>query len=546
MTMLDNFSIRGKNLILLALVALTFAFVVFATVTLVNGSLQNQTRGEIKGLTNIALDVLKTTHRLQQQGILTEAEAKAQAIATLRESRYKGDGYFFIFEDGICRLLPFLPDKEGTDLSAMEDQNGVRVIDRLTVESHQLGGGYVDYVWPLPSTGEAAPKVSTSRYFEPWNWMIGTGVYQADLNSTIVTLLRDNLATNLSMLGGFIILVLLIFKINNSLLLRILVVKQHLQHFAKGDFSKPVRDSGNDEIGQMLISLSQVREQMQGVVKSLTGTTVQVRNGMVEISEANQDLAQRTERQSSNLASSNQLLKELAQLVHKNTKGVLQAHERATDARTTAARGSEVMRSAVKAMSAITTSSSQVNDIVDVIDGLAFQTNLLALNAAVEAARAGEQGRGFAVVASEVRALAQRSSESAAQIKALIETSGEAVREGVGVVNQSETILDEIVASTTDVGGLLDQVASATEEQNQGIDQTSEAVAELDNFMQQSAALVEQVAVSSRNLVVEVDGLAQEIAFFTVEESTESPFERAASVEFQGSGQTHFAPSNGH
>ncbi len=95
--------------------------------------------------------------------------------------------------------------------------------------------------------------------------------------------------------------------------------------------------------------------------------------------------------------------------------------------RAQADQGGVAVQRAVGAMSEITSSSKRIEDIIGVIDEIAFQTNLLALNAAVEAARAGEQGRGFAVVAGEVRSLAQRSATAAREIKGLI---GDSVGEG--------------------------------------------------------------------------------------------------------------------
>ncbi|MCQ4437331.1 methyl-accepting chemotaxis protein, partial [Clostridioides difficile] len=90
-----------------------------------------------------------------------------------------------------------------------------------------------------------------------------------------------------------------------------------------------------------------------------------------------------------------------------------------------AVRGGAVVSEVVSTMTEITQASSEIANIVGVIDGIAFQTNILALNAAVEAARAGEQGRGFAVVAGEVRSLAQRSASAAKEIKQLIGDSAE-------------------------------------------------------------------------------------------------------------------------
>ena len=95
------------------------------------------------------------------------------------------------------------------------------------------------------------------------------------------------------------------------------------------------------------------------------------------------------------------------------------------------------MRKTVEAMGNIEKSAQQINQIIGVIDEIAFQTNLLALNAGVEAARAGEAGKGFAVVAAEVRALAQRSADAAKEIKMLINTSVEKVEGGSALVAQA-------------------------------------------------------------------------------------------------------------
>ncbi|GAA3253393.1 hypothetical protein GCM10020258_10530 [Sphingomonas yabuuchiae] len=103
--------------------------------------------------------------------------------------------------------------------------------------------------------------------------------------------------------------------------------------------------------------------------------------------------------------------------------------------------------------------SSEIEEIIGVIDGIAFQTNLLALNAGVEAARAGEAGRGFAVVASEVRALAQRSADAARDVKQRVLASASGVQNGVALVGETGVALEKINEGMGRLGTLMTGIA---------------------------------------------------------------------------------------
>jgi methyl-accepting chemotaxis protein len=181
-----------------------------------------------------------------------------------------------------------------------------------------------------------------------------------------------------------------------------------------------------------------------------------------------------------------------------------------------AEKGGSVVSQVVTTMEAINASSRKINDIISVIDGIAFQTNILALNAAVEAARAGEQGRGFAVVASEVRSLAQRSAEAAKEIKSLIGTSVEKVDVGMSLVADAGSTMGDIVQSVRRVTDVVGEITAAASEQSAGIARVNSAIANLDQMTQQNAALVEESAAAAQSMHDQAEQLAQAVSVFTI------------------------------
>jgi methyl-accepting chemotaxis protein len=207
-------------------------------------------------------------------------------------------------------------------------------------------------------------------------------------------------------------------------------------------------------------------------------------------------------------------MEQLSATVRANAETTRQAAELADTATGAASKGGAAVNQMVATMAEIAGASQKINDIISVIDGIAFQTNILALNAAVEAARAGEQGRGFAVVATEVRTLAQRSATAAKEIKQLIQTSVEKVTLGsVQAVDAGQT-MDDVVARVRRVNQLITEVSGATQEQTAGIGQVSDAVTQLDQVTQQNAALVEEAAAAAESLKAQTAKLVASVSVF--------------------------------
>ncbi|WP_421934371.1 methyl-accepting chemotaxis protein [Phenylobacterium sp.] len=239
-----------------------------------------------------------------------------------------------------------------------------------------------------------------------------------------------------------------------------------------------------------------------------------MQNGAGEISGAADDLSRRTEQQAASLEETAAALDEITVTVKKSAAGAEQANAVVNAARGDAERSGAVVSEAVAAMGEIASSSTQISQIIGVIDEIAFQTNLLALNAGVEAARAGDAGRGFAVVASEVRALAQRSAEAAKEIKTLIAASTRQVESGVRLVGETGQALSGIVDKVSEISGLVSEIAASSQEQATGLNQVNAAVNQMDQVTQQNAAMVEQSTAASHSLAQEAQELNRLVARF--------------------------------
>jgi methyl-accepting chemotaxis protein len=288
------------------------------------------------------------------------------------------------------------------------------------------------------------------------------------------------------------------------------------QTVARGDLTVNIRAQGNDEVARLIRSLSEMSDRLRKLIAEVRDGVESVNTASNEIAAGNLDLSARTEKVAFSVQQTATYMDQLGQSASHSTDTALQVNALSQQAFDAAQRGGDIVSRVVTSMNEITTSSSKINDIIGVIDGIAFQTNILALNAAVEAARAGEQGRGFAVVASEVRALAQRSAAAAKEIKELIESSVGIVDAGGQLVGEAGGAMSDIIEAVRHVSALIGEIADGSQAQQRDLVQVREAVVHIDETTQQNAALVEESASAAASLRDQADRLASLVAVFRV------------------------------
>lgn len=287
-----------------------------------------------------------------------------------------------------------------------------------------------------------------------------------------------------------------------------------LSALSSGDTYSRIEEKFPAKYEPLRFAINDTCEQLQSIFGSVSLTADSVVEGAGEMRAASEDLGIRTARDSDRLEEVSNLSSKLTNELGSTARLCEQTNEVTIAVKGKADSGKDMIFTASDAMSRIKNSASQIRDIIDLIDGIAFQTNLLALNAGVEAARAGESGKGFSVVAHEVRVLAQRATESATSIKELVEQSVHDVDEGTVLVENMSGILSTILEEFGAVDANVSEISQRASDSADQFGDVSATINDLNQSMQQNAAMVEESNAAMHQLNSHADTLRETVSRF--------------------------------
>lgn len=467
--------------------------------------------------------LIESIYKEFQEGKINEEQAKEKALNIINDLRFGKDGYFWINDTQLPipnmiihatspQLNGKLLDNQAYNLVGEEKRNLFGAMVDVCMES---GEGYVKYLWPKPGKSKPQPKRSYVKLFNEWNWIIGTGNYVDDIKDYVNVQKAKKykqMRKTMLLFSSIIIILLIIASLSAIIIGRriskpLIKLSRNVKKIAEGDLSVKINTSQKDEVGILAKSIENMIKKLRETIEVITQGSTHIVSASGQLNATAEQISQGVNEQAAASEEISSSMEEMVATVEQNTQNANQTDKIANEVSNEMKRFSNAVEDTAKAM-------NEISEKILVINEIAARTDLLAVNAAIEAARAGEKGKGFAVVASEIRALAEKSQQSAVEIENLSTKS-------IHTTEELNDILNQLAPNILKTANLVQEINAASQEQNANANQVNSAVQQLVDVTQQSSAVSEQLASSSAELESQAERLLQSVSFFSLESKSD-------------------------
>jgi len=527
-----TFNIRAK--IMIAVVAPLIGMISFAVLDVVDqrDTLTEGRKAHVREMVEAAVSILKHYHGLVDKGQLTDAEARERAKGDIRDIRYgKGDFLFVYNANGITEVLGTVPQLEGKQRMGDTDPNGVPYV-RLLIENAKTRHDFVAYSFPRSPTDQGDQrKISTSIYYEPWDWIVASGVYIGDIDEAFQSKL-----IHIGIILGLTISAILAFSfvMVRTITRPLSLITSLMGRLAKGDreISVPHTEKG-DEVGMLARALEifrcqaialeqQAEDQRRAEARNAALLAAERRSIAGNFEARVMDLITGSFASSGDMHGTAKSMSNVANEALSQASSAASAAEEATANVQTVAAASEELCTSISEISRqvaesaristdaaketqrinalmadLSASAGRIGEVVKLVNDIASQTNLLALNATIEAARAGDAGKGFAVVAGEVKSLATQTAGATDEITTQINAVQAGTDRAVQAIRNIGTVIEQVRAISSGIASAVEQQGVATQEISRSVSQAANGTNQVSSNVSgltKAAAATETVA----------------------------------------------------
>ncbi|MCX8128861.1 MAG: methyl-accepting chemotaxis protein [Clostridia bacterium] len=555
MKLLKNLRLSNKIFILCAILLLSFiALIEVFIIPTIEKTIELRSINKMQNLVEVPYSTMEYYYDQVRKGIVSEEKAKEMARSEINRMRYGSNDYFWINDyTPVMIMHPTKSELDGQNLSEYKDPTGFRLFSAFVDKVKESGEGVVKYQWPKPGREKPQPKMSYVKGFEPWKWIVGSGIYIDDLDEMKASVInRIHIFTLAFVILAAAMAALITIPLNRS----IRKLLKHLDRLAEYDFSKLIDIDQKDEIGIISRAFNSMIMNVQALLKDVRVMGASVAESSKEVmsstsvilkmseqvATATSDLAKGASEQAVSSDRGKSSITEIITGLDKIAADMEKSEELAERSKETIKSGEISVRyqkekilenkaiviNVGASITELSEKSKEIGLIVDTIRGIAAQTEMLSLNAAIEAARAGEHGRGFAIVSEEVKKLAEQSSRSVKKIqdivkevKASIEhTVKEVDKVRVSAADQEKAMADTVNAfwhitdTVIKITEKVKEVTAAANLLNSNAKETGTDISNIADIAENAAACTQQVAASAEeqmSVIQQISTFAEEL-----------------------------------